>query len=181
MRERLHRTAWLTLVILFIVTSVGVGIYAFWTNSHGNKTQSADTISCSKGGQPPNQQPVNGKVKDAKLADYTPPQKFSYVKCTDFKVGSGASVQAGSTVTVQYVGALASNGVIFDDSFDTGQPLTIGLSQVIPGWSDGLQGMKIGGIRRVFIPSQYGYGSQSANGIPANSDLVFDVQLMSVQ
>lgn len=179
--SRLHRVAWLTIALMFVVTSVGVGAYAFWVNSRSDKTKSPNLISCSKGDKPPDQQPVDGKVKGAKLADYKPPQKFSYVKCIDYKIGTGASVQADSTVTVMYVGALASNGVIFDSSIDTTQPLTIGLSQVIPGWSDGLQGMKTGGVRRIFIPSQYGYGNQGGGDIPANSDLVFDVQLIFVQ
>ncbi len=174
----MHRAVWLTLVILFVLTSVGVGIYAFWVNTH--KTNSTDVIACSKTGNIPNQQPANGSVKGAKLADFKAPQKFTYVKCNDFKVGTGAAVTASSTVTVQYVGALASDGTIFDSSLDTGQPATFGLSQVIPGWSDGLQGMKVGGFRRLFIPAQYGYGSQGVNGIPPNSDLVFDVTLLAI-
>lgn len=178
MSEKMHRAVWLTLVVLFVMTSVGVAIYSFWSNTHSNKN--SDVISCSHTGNPPNQQSQNGKVIGAKLADYKGPQKFTFLKCNDFKVGTGATVTTGSTVTVIYVGALASDGTIFDSSVDNGQPVSFRLSQVIPGWSDGLQGMKVGGLRRIFIPSQYGYGSQSVSGIPANSDLVFDVSLMAV-
>ncbi len=181
MRDRLHRFVWLFLAILFVVTALGVGVYAFWINTHGGGTQS-NVIQCAKGsGKPPNQQPKNGKVKGAQLADYKPGKKIDYLSCIDYKTGTGAAVQTTSTVTVKYVGALASTGEIFDSSFDTGQPLTIQLTQVIQGWSNGLEGMKVGGIRRLFIPSQYGYGPQAIPGIPPNSDLVFDVQLVSIK
>ena len=168
------------MTLLFVVTGLGVGLYAFWVNTH--PSAQSDVIKCAKGAKEPNQQPLNGKVKGAKLADFKPPQKVPYLTCTDYKAGTGATISSTSaTVSVQYVGALASNGVIFDDSFDGGQPLSIQLSQVIQGWSNGLQGMKVGGMRRLFIPSQYGYGPQGQNGIPANADLVFDVKLLSVK
>lgn len=179
MSEKLHRAVWLTLVILFVITSVGVGIYAFWVNTH-SKGKTTDVIKCSQTGSVPDQKPSNGAVKGTQLADYKAPQKFSYVKCNDFKIGTGATVSVGSTVTAMYTGALASDGKIFESSIDSGQPLTITLSQVIPGWSDGMQGMKVGGTRRIFIPAQYGYGSQGVGGIPPNSDLVFDITLLAV-
>ncbi len=140
-------------------------------------------IQCASGsGHPPNQQPKNGKVKGAQLADFKPGKKIDYVSCIDYKVGTGKEIRSSTaTVTVKYVGALASDGTIFDSSFDSGQPLTIQLTQVIQGWGDGLQGMKAGGFRRIFIPAQYGYGTQSVPGIPPNSDLVFDVQLLDVK
>lgn len=182
MRERLHRFVWLFLAILFVVTALGVGVYAFWTNTHTSNQPSY--ISCAKGAKVPNQQPADGKVRGTKLADFTPlgSKHISYLSCTDFKVGTGAQVTADNQmVTVKYVGALASTGEIFDDSFDNGQDFSTQLTQVITGWSSGLLGMKTGGIRRLLIPAQYAYGSQSISGIPANSDLVFDVQLVSVK
>lgn len=175
-----QRFAWILLTVLFVVTALGVGVYAFWVNTHPNPD--ATTIKCAYGSQAPNQQPKDGKVTGAKLADFKSPKKVDYLSCIDYKVGNGMAVNSlSATVTVQYVGALASNGVIFDNSFDRGQPLTIQLSGVIQGWGDGLQGMKAGGIRRLFIPSQYGYGPQTQVGIPPNSDLVFDVKLLDVR
>ncbi len=180
MSAKLNRLGWLMLALLFLLTGVGVGVYYFWINTHPNSQST--TIQCDKGDKVPNQQPKDGKVKGASLADFTPPKKAAYLTCIDYVVGTGAAVTSTkNTVTVLYVGALASDGVIFDDSLDSGQPLTIGLDQVITGWGDGLQGMKVGGFRRLFIPAQYGYGAQAQTGIPANSDLVFDIRLLDVK
>lgn len=183
-KDKLRRAGWILLVVLFLITGLGVGVYAFLNNTGGSKS-SSNYIQCAKGAKEPNQQPgKNGKVKGAQLADFTPlaGKHVSYLSCTDFKVGSGVTVtSANQTVTVLYVGATTANGTIFDSSYDSGQPLSITLSQVIVGWGNGLLGMKVGGMRRLFIPAQYGYGAQAAPGIPPNSDLVFDIQLISVK
>jgi FKBP-type peptidyl-prolyl cis-trans isomerase len=184
MRERMHRFIWLFLAILFVVTALGVGVYAFWTNTHNTNQNSY--IACATGAKVPNQQPSNGKVRGTKLAAFTPlgSKHIDYLSCTDFKVGTGTQITADNqTVSVKYVGALAATGDIFDDSFDdsNGQPFSTQLTQVITGWSTGLLGMKAGGIRRLEIPAKYAYGSQAVSNIPANSDLVFDVQLVSVK
>ena len=181
MREKARRLGWLALAVLFVVTGLGVGVYAFWVNTH--PSSNSNVISCAKGGAVPAQKPgSSGKLFGAKLANFNPPVKVSYIHCTDYKVGSGAMVQSSSTVSVQYVGALAADGFIFDSSFDRSQPFTTTLDQVIAGWGVGMQGMQPGGIRRIFIPAQYGYGVQGSPPlIPANSDLVFDVQLLSVK
>jgi len=181
-RDKFRRAGWILLVVLFLGTGLGAGIYGFLNHSSGS---GSNYIQCAKGAKEPNQQPgKDGKVKGAQLADFTPlgGKHVTYLSCTDFKAGTGATVTSSNqTVTVLYVGATTTNGTIFDSSFDGGQPLTIQLSQVIPGWSSGMLGMKVGGMRRMFIPSQYGYGPQAVAGIPANSDLVFDVQLLSVK
>ena len=183
-KDKLRRAGWILLVVLFLVTGLGVGIYSFLTNMNGSSSPTSNYIQCAKGAKEPNQQPVNGKVRGAKLADFTSLKNkhIDYLSCTDYKVGTGAQITASNqTVTVKYVGALASTGEIFDDSFDNGQAFSTQLTQVITGWSNGLMGMKVGGMRRVFIPAQYAYGSQSVSNIPANSDLVFDVQLTAVK
>lgn len=179
----LRRAGWLSLVILFVITGLGVGVVAFWQNTHQSKdqTSSSNNITCSQDFKPLNQQPKDGKVKGAQLVDFKPPQKIKYLKCVDYKIGTGATATASSLVTVNYVGALASDGKIFDDSFDNNQAFTTSLSQVIPGWSIGVPGMKVGGIRRLYIPAQYAYANQSLDGIPANSDLVFDIQLANLK
>ncbi|NCS82876.1 FKBP-type peptidyl-prolyl cis-trans isomerase, partial [Candidatus Saccharibacteria bacterium] len=78
-------------------------------------------------------------------------------------------------------GALAKNGIIFQSSHDFGKPATFGLDQVIAGWTKGVPGMKVGGTRRLVIPAEQAYGSSSpAPNIPANSDLVFDIDLVAI-
>lgn len=101
----------------------------------------------------------------------------------DLKVGDGTPVAKGDHITVQYTGWLASSGAKFDSSRDRGTPfdVTIGAGQVIPGWDEGLLGMRPGGKRKLIIPSALGYGTQGqGQAIPPNSDLVFDVELISV-
>jgi len=115
----------------------------------------------------------------------TPTTLSGGLEYLDIKVGTGTAAQTGSTVSVQYTGWLASNGQKFDSSYDHGgQPftLTLGQHQVIPGWEEGLVGMKPGGTRRILIPPALGYGAQgSGSTIPPNSTLIFDVTMVSVQ
>jgi peptidylprolyl isomerase len=76
----------------------------------------------------------------------------------DLKFGTGAPVAPGATVTVNYIGVSCSTGKIFDSSYKTGQPATFPLAQVIPGWQEGIPGMKVGGQRLLGIPPQKAYG-----------------------
>lgn len=179
MREFLRRGGWVFLAVLFVVTALGVGVYAFVVNTQ--TTSTSNDISCSQkkiGTQKPGK---NGKYAGAKLVDYSPVKHIDYVYCLDSKVGSGATATANSTITVIYTGALAKDGTIFQSSLESGQPLTQALSGLIPGWQAAIPGMKVGGTRRIFIPAQYAYGNQATASIPANSDLVFDVTLLAVK
>ena len=100
----------------------------------------------------------------------------------DIVVGTGAEAVPGSTVTVNYTGALP-DGTVFDSSVGRG-PFTFGLGagQVIRGWDQGVAGMKVGGKRRLVIPPDMAYGNQAVGGvIPANATLLFDVELVAVQ
>ena len=106
----------------------------------------------------------------------------SGLKYTDTKVGTGAEAKAGQTAVVHYTGYL-TNGTKFDSSKDRGQPFSfpLGGGQVIKGWDEGVQGMKVGGARKLTIPANLGYGAQGAGGvIPPNATLVFDVELLGV-
>ena len=106
----------------------------------------------------------------------------SGLKYTDVKVGSGASPVKGKQVKVHYTGTL-ENGKKFDSSVDRNEPFTfiIGVGQVIPGWDEGVMGMKVGGKRKLIIPSKLGYGAAGAAGvIPPNATLLFDVELLDV-
>ena len=107
----------------------------------------------------------------------------SGLKYEDTKVGTGAEAKAGQNVAVHYTGWL-TNGTKFDSSKDRGQPFTfrLGGGQVIKGWDEGVQGMKIGGVRKLTIPADLGYGARGAGGvIPPNATLVFEVELLDVK
>ena len=99
----------------------------------------------------------------------------------DLVVGTGATAASGDLVTVNYVGTLTS-GAKFDSSYDRNQPFTfrLGAGQVIAGWDQGVVGMKVGGKRRLTIPPRLGYGSQANGPIPANSTLIFEIELLSI-
>lgn len=100
----------------------------------------------------------------------------------DLKVGTGATAQAGHTVSVHYTGWL-ENGKKFDSSVDRGQPFSfpLGAGRVIKGWDEGVKGMKVGGKRKLIIPSNLGYGARGAGGvIPPNATLIFEVELLGV-
>lgn len=102
---------------------------------------------------------------------------------TDTQAGTGEEAQAGKTVVVNYVGRL-TDGTVFDASEKHGQPFSfmLGAGQVIKGWDQGLVGMKVGGKRQLVIPPELAYGNQAVGGvIPANSTLVFDVELLEVR
>lgn len=102
----------------------------------------------------------------------------------DIKVGTGPIALRGQKVKVDYTGWL-TNGKKFDSSVGTGKPFefTIGEGQVIKGWDEGIQGMKVGGKRQLKIPPQLGYGPTGTPGgpIPPNATLIFDVRLVAVQ
>ena len=104
----------------------------------------------------------------------------SGLQYVDLKVGNGATAQAGKTVTVHYTGWL-ENGKKFDSSVDRGQPFSfpLGAGRVIKGWDEGVQGMKVGGKRKLIIPSNLGYGARGAGGaIPPHATLIFEVELL---
>jgi peptidylprolyl isomerase len=101
----------------------------------------------------------------------------------DLVVGTGKTVKAGQTVTVNYVGVLYKNGKEFDSSWSRNQPSTFPLTPggVIAGWVQGIPGMKVGGRRELIIPASLAYGKRgSGSTIPPNSPLVFVVDLLSI-
>jgi peptidylprolyl isomerase len=112
--------------------------------------------------------------------EVTTPTGLKYV---DLVVGTGASPKPGDRITVHYTGTL-ENGQKFDSSYDRGRPLPlqIGVGRVIKGWDEGVMTMKVGGKRKLIIPPQLGYGARGAPpGIPPNSTLIFEVELLSIQ
>jgi peptidylprolyl isomerase len=103
------------------------------------------------------------------------------LKIRDLKVGEGQEVKPGATVTAHYTGWLM-NGKSFDSSIPRGEPTSFSLLKVVPGWQKGLPGMKVGGIRKLVIPAEMGYGTRgNPPDIPPNSTLVFEVEMMGVK
>lgn len=100
----------------------------------------------------------------------------------DTKQGLGREAIRGNTVVVHYTGKL-TNGKVFDSSVDRGEPFSfvLGQGQVIQGWERGILGMKEGGKRKLTIPPNLGYGARPVGPIPANSTLIFDVELLKVK
>lgn len=100
----------------------------------------------------------------------------------DSKVGNGKEARDGSKITVHYIGTLI-DGTKFDSSRDKNRPFSfiLGDGIVIEGWDIGLQGMKVGGIRKLTISPDLGYGSDAHNKIPANSTLLFEIELLDVE
>jgi peptidylprolyl isomerase len=121
-------------------------------------------------------------LEGTKLIGFDPVASVTELQMIDTVVGTGDEVPARATITAHYTGALAVDGTIFQSSLDMGQPATFGLHQVIAGWTQGVPGMRVGGTRRLTIPSALAYGSRRASAaIPPNSDLVFDIQLVAIK
>jgi FKBP-type peptidyl-prolyl cis-trans isomerase len=161
---------------LFLLSSSVVTIFVIWQQaSQGDKSNESATpvTSTSK----TKEQNVENKLEGTQLANFTPGTPIPELKTEDTTPGTGQEVKAGDTVTVDYTGAVAATGKVFQSSKDTGQPVSFSLSQVIAGWSQGIPGMKVGGTRRLYIPASLAYGGNppQGSGIPANADLVFDV------
>jgi hypothetical protein len=147
------------------------------------------------GGAPfPDKAPLN-PTDDSGMTDTIPPVNASEWRTTasglkiwDVVEGTGDAAVAGGSVSAQYTGWL-TNGTVFDSSRPklatrpgvTGDPITFSLNGVIKGWQEGIPGMKVGGIRRLYIPADLAYGPQgSGSSVPPNSDLVFEVKLAGV-
>ena len=106
------------------------------------------------------------------------------LQITEVTVGDGAEATSGKTVSVHYVGVAHSTGEEFDASYNRGDPLSfrLGVGQVIAGWDQGVQGMKVGGRRQLHIPSHLAYGDHGAGGVIAPGEsLVFVVDLLAVR
>ena len=113
--------------------------------------------------------------------DGPPPTELEITEVTE---GDGPEATSGSTVSVHYVGVSHSTGEQFDASYDRGSPLEfrLGVGQVISGWDTGVQGMKVGGRRRLVIPPHLGYGDRGAGGaIKPGETLIFVVDLLEVR
>lgn len=180
-----------------IVVLVIVGVFVLLSKGSGTATDSAaatsttsTTASTATTSTTPKAESAAGKPCVA-LSELPPPNAPTVdiplgappttLQITDVKTGTGPAVTAKDKVTVNYLGVSCSTGAIFDESYTRGQPATFGLNQVIPGWTEGLQGMQAGGIRQLVIPPEKGYGS-SGQGLKIAPDetLIFVVELKSI-
>lgn len=175
MARKRDRAFALVMAILFLITSVGLSVVVVWQVVTEHNQNKVDETSQAK-------MPPKNQLQGTKLANFTPVSHVAKLQAIDTKAGSGPAVQPGAKITVDYTGAVAASGVIFQSSLDSGQPATFSLSGVIPGWSQGIPGMKVGGARRLLIPSALAYGAQPPPGsnIPPNADLVFDITLLKI-
>ena len=99
----------------------------------------------------------------------------------DMTLGSGGAVKSGDTISVHYIGRL-TDGTKFDSSYDRGEPITftVGSGGIIKGFDSGVVGMQVGGKRKLTIPPELGYGAQESGAIPANSTIIFEVELVKI-
>lgn len=172
MVRRRDRIFALIIAIAFFGTSFAVSFLVIWELVKGNKEENKvvdDSTSV----------PAQ-KLQGTKLQGFTPVATVDKLETIDLSVGTGKEATAGATVTVDYTGALAADGTIFESSIDTGQPAALSLKSVIKGWQEGIPGMKEGGKRRLIIPADMAYGSSGSGSIPPNAPLVFDVTLVTV-
>lgn len=120
-------------------------------------------------------------LEGTKLSNFSPRDHVEKLEILDTTIGTGEAVQPGATITAHYTGALVADGTIFQSSHDFGQPISFPLNGVIAGWTEGVPGMRVGGVRRLIIPAAQAYGDRSPSpNIPAGSDLVFDIELVAI-
>lgn len=194
--KRWQRVAVFVIALLFIATSASLTIAVLLqgsgsSNSNNNSSDTSKKLTpqqeadiqkalTKENAKKAPSQPT--KLQGTELQGFTPIGSVNSLQTTNLKVGSGPAVKAGQTVTVNYTGAVAATGKIFQSSLDTGQPATFSLSQVIKGWGEGIPGMQVGGERQLLIPASLAYGSSPppGSGIPPNAALVFNVTLLKI-
>jgi FKBP-type peptidyl-prolyl cis-trans isomerase len=161
----------IVIVAVFFLTSLTTFFYLIYDMTQNSDSNQVATQTKQE----------ENKLEGTKLANFTPVEKVDQLQKIDIVEGTGAEVGQNATVTAHYTGALAKDGTIFQSSKDTGEPFTAELSGLIPGWQQGIPGMKVGGVRRLVIPAEQAYGAQATGNIPANSDLVFDIEMIEVK
>lgn len=175
MAQRRDRIIALVLAVVFFATSVGVSVLVVLELVMGDDTNTSNQEASMK-----------TQLQGTQLADFTPVETVDSLQIIDQQVGTGKEVAVGNVIQVDYTGAIAATGTIFQSSLDFGQPVSVTLNEgpngVIKGWVDGLVGMKEGGKRRVIIPAALAYGETPPDNsaIPPNANLVFDVTVHGV-
>ncbi|OGO50914.1 MAG: hypothetical protein A2148_02115 [Chloroflexi bacterium RBG_16_68_14] len=158
-------------LILPLLFALSLGLAACGDDGSSNQYDSskdADSTAAATGGEPD--------------ASGQPTAPDSGLQIIDLQVGDGATAEAGRTISVHYTGWL-EDGTKFDSSLDRGQPFefVLGVGDVIEGWDRGVEGMKVGGKRRLVIPPELAYGEAGRGSIPPNATLTFEVELLDVR
>lgn len=176
--------------VLFFITSIALTVAVVFQIHQQNKanskpadtSKSEDVMNKLKADNANKSDTQGAKLQGSQLANFTPVSTIDTLQEIDTTPGEGQEVKEGDTITAHYTGAVAATGIVFQSSHDSGSPATFGLAQVIQGWQKGVPGMKIGGTRRLLIPAALAYGANppGGSGIPANADLVFDIELVSI-
>jgi peptidylprolyl isomerase len=182
MARKRDRIFAISVAALFFVSAFGFSFWVIWeavSNNSSSTTGSATTAaSCSD--TPPPAAPTQTPPATA----YVPTSPPKTLQITDLVKGKGKTAASGDCLIVKYYGTLATTGTVFDENYTTTQGFEFQLvqGQIIPGWVQGMVGMKVGGTRRLVIPSSLAYGTQSPSAaVPANSNLVFVVYLESIK
>lgn len=164
-------------LILIIGACLALVVAGCGSDDSTTSSSAGEETSSSKEAEAPAK-----KTKPKVTAPNGAPPKELVTK--DLEEGTGAEAKAGDAVTVQYVGVNYKTGKEFDASWDRGEPFTftLGAGEVIPGWDQGVEGMKVGGRRELIIPPELGYGPAGAPpAIPPNETLIFVVDLEAVE
>jgi peptidylprolyl isomerase len=171
------------LVTVFLVVLVAVGGYfVFKIPSPQDESLSQDS-SLSGNIESVDTNTLGAETSTASgVSSTTNTNMNEKLEMLDEVVGTGAEAVTGKSVTVNYLGTLI-NGTKFDSSYDRNEPFTfnLGAGEVIAGWDQGVNGMKVGGKRKLTIPPSLGYGAADMGVIPPNSTLVFEVELLKVE
>lgn len=183
------------LAALFLASTIGATAYVVWeinrdpvlVNETAEEKAAADALAAQRALEESGGEIPCGQSEVASVEPRTVPttvkldNDITELKTVDVKSGEGEEVQAGDCVTALYHGTLAKDGTKFDGNYETGKPIEFSLSGVITGWGEGIPGMKVGGVRRLEIPSDKAYGEQDQGTIPANSDLIFEVEILATR
>jgi peptidylprolyl isomerase len=168
-------------LLLIIGACVALAIAGCGSSSSTTSSESTSSSSTEETSTPKEAEAAKKTKPKVTVPKGSPPKKL---EVKDLEEGSGAAAKAGDAVTVNYVGVNYKTGKEFDASWDRGEPFTFTLAagEVIPGWDQGVAGMKVGGRRELIIPPELGYGAAGAPpAIPPNETLVFVVDLEAVE
>ena len=188
-----HRVGAFLLASVFLLTTIGTAIYVVYeinnepaapvleTQLNDQQQQALQDAAENAQQEQNTEEQTNEEQQVDTIANFTGPVEVSELRFEDEVVGDGDEVVEGATVTIHYTGGLATDGSIFDSSVARGEPAEFPLTSLIQGWQEGIPGMKVGGKRRLFIPAAQAYGASERPGIPANSDLIFDIELFATE
>lgn len=191
MAKTQERVLAFVMAAVFLLTSVGITVLVIKQTQDQKEAKEAlsqleqttgDTEDMQSQNNTQQPEPKEGALQGTKLVGFTPVDKVDTLQIIDLVEGTGEAVKSGATVNAHYTGAVAKDGTIFQSSYDFGNSVSFPLSNVIKGWTDGVPGMKVGGKRRLLIPAAQAYGSAppAGSGIPADADLVFDIELVKI-